>query len=164
MENTVSVQTVEFLYSALLGIGIGIFYDILRCVRSYMRKSRVITGIFDALFWICAIFALLVFILTFTEGRMRWYVLFGAFCGGFLYRAAASEIVFKVMRGMSDALIKLLSLLTRPIYLLLRQIKKLGASASSKMSEISKVHRKRKRKADKVGGKKTEKKKKKLSA
>lgn len=164
MENTVSVQTVEFLYSALLGIGIGIFYDILRCVRSYMRKSRVVTGIFDALFWICACLALLVFILTVTDGRMRWYVLFGTFCGGFIYRAAASEIVFKVVKGTSEALIKLLALLTRPVYLLLRRMKKLGAGASRKMSEVSKAYCKRKRKADKVGGKKKEKKKEKLSS
>lgn len=158
MENTVSTQTLQFLYSALLGVGLGVFYDFLRCIRSHIRKSRVITGIFDAIFWICATLSLVVFILTYTDGRMRWYVLFGTFCGGFVYRAAASEIVFKVMRETSKAIAKLLSLLTHPIYILLRKLKNVGLDARKKALEISEK-RGRKGKADKGGSKKKKKEK-----
>lgn len=158
MENEVSVQTLQFLYSALLGVGLGVFYDVLRCVRSYVRKSRIITGIFDVIFWICAIFSLIAFILTCTEGRMRWYVLFGTFCGGFVYASAASEIVFKVMRGTAKALSKLLSLITRPVYLMLRKLKNMGIDASKKALESS-AKRRRKGKADKGGSKKKKKEK-----
>ena len=148
MENEVSVQTLQFLYSALLGVGLGVFYDVLRCVRSYVRKSRIITGIFDVI----------AFILTCTEGRMRWYVLFGTFCGGFVYASAASEIVFKVMRGTAKALSKLLSLITRPVYLMLRKLKNMGIDASKKALESS-AKRRRKGKADKGGSKKKKKEK-----
>ena len=164
MENAVSVQTVEFLYSSLLGIGLGAFYDILRCIRSYIRKSRTVTGLFDVLFWVCAIFALFTFVLTFTDGRMRWYVLFGTFCGGFVYRAAASEIVYKVLRGTTEILSKVLSLLSRPVYLLLRRMKKLCEGMGRGALKISRTRRKRKRKADKVGNKEAEKEKEKLSS
>ncbi|MBR5539059.1 MAG: spore cortex biosynthesis protein YabQ [Clostridia bacterium] len=158
MENAVSVQTLQFLYSALLGVGLGIFYDFLRCIRSHIRKSRAITGIFDVVFWVFATISFVVFILTYADGRMRWYVLFGTFCGGFVYRAAASEIVFKVMRETSKAISKLLSLATRPVYLLLKKIEKLGLGTRQKALEISKKRR-RKGKADKGGSKKKEKEK-----
>ena len=156
MENAVSVQTLQFLYSALLGVGLGVFYDVLRCVRLYIRKSRVITGIFDTIFWICATFSFIAFILTYAEGRMRWYVLFGTFCGGFVYASAASEIVLKVMMTTTKALAKLLSVITRPVYLLLRKLKNMGVGASKSALEISGRFR-RKGKADKSGSKKKKK-------
>lgn len=158
MENTVSVQTLEFLYSALLGVGLGVFYDCLRCIRLCIRKSRWITGIFDAIFWICATLSLIAFILTCTDGRMRWYVLFGTFCGGFVYVSAASEIVFKVIRETAKAVSKLLSLLTRPVYLLLRRLKSMGLGAGRNALKAAKKRR-RKGKADKGGSKKKEKEK-----
>lgn len=159
MENTVSVQTVEFLYSALLGVGILVFYDFLRTIRSYIKDSRAITSIFDALFWVCAVFALLVFVMTYTEGRMRWYVLFGAFCGGFVYRAAASEIVFKLMKTTVDAAIRLLRFASRPVYLLLSFFKRSAGRIERKVSRTVRNRKgKKKGKADKVGSKKEKKK------
>ncbi len=157
MENTVSVQTLEFLYSALLGIGLLVFYDFLRTVRTYLKSSRVVTGLFDALFWVCAVLALFAFVLTYTEGRMRWYVLFGAFCGGFVYRAAASEIVFKLMKTTADAAIRLLRLSSRPALKILSFFKRKGGEIENRMIKTIRS-RKKKGKADKVGSKKKEKK------
>ncbi len=159
MENAVSVQTFEFLYSALLGIGIGVFFDFLRTVRAYMSDKRWITGLFDALFWIVALIALFAFVLTSSGGRMRWYVLVGVFCGGFVYRAAASEIVFKVMKGTSDSLIKILSMSTRPLYMLFKWIRDCGRRINKKViAGKSRRKQKKKGKVDRIGSKKEKKK------
>ena len=159
MENAVSVQTVEFFCSALLGVGILVFYDFLRTVRAYIKESRAITAFFDALFWVCAVLALFTFVMTYTEGRMRWYVLFGAFCGGFVYRAAASEIVFRVMKTTADAAIRLLRLMARPLYLLLSFFKRRAGKLEGKAYRAVRNRRRKKGKADKVGSKKEKKKK-----
>ena len=140
VENAVSVQTIEFLYSALLGIGIGVLYDIIRLIRFYMSDSRVVVALFDVLFWVSATISLLVFVLTVSDGRMRWYVLFGAFAGGFVYMASASEIFFSVLKGLIDILKTILKLSTRPVYFFLRSIKK-----GMKKVEISILESNRKR-------------------
>lgn len=161
MVNSVSAQTLEFLYSALLGIGLGVTFDIMRVIRSYIPKSRAMTALLDTLFWCVAIIALLAFILTVSEGVMRWYVLVGTFCGGFVYIAAVSEIVFKVLISAISAIRKILSLATRPIYLFLRwvwrEFRKTGRSTEQKMRESIKKKRMKKRKAGKNGGKKAKK-------
>lgn len=146
MENAVSVQTLEFLYSALLGIAAGVFYDLLRVIRTYTSEKRWITGIFDAFFWIVASFSLFAFILTYSGGHMRWYILVGVFCGGFVYRTAASEIVFRLTKSTSDLLIKLLSLSTRPLYRFLSGAKGYGRNVKKKA--VSAI---RKRKLTKKG-------------
>ncbi len=135
MINSVSVQTLEFLYSALLGVGLGVLFDVIRVIRVYIPKSRVITAVLDVLYWIFAIIALLAFIMTVCGGRMRWYVLLGAFSGGFVYIAALSEIVFKVFRASVLILKKLLSLITRPVFLLLRGVWRTGKKTERNLSK-----------------------------
>lgn len=167
MVNSVSVQTLEFLYSALLGVALGVLYDIIRVIRAYMPKSRAITALFDILFWCAAIISLLAFVLTSSEGKMRWYVLVGTFCGGFVYMSALSRIVFKVLISTVAALKKLLFIITHPIYLLLgwiwRGAKGAERKAEKRIRENVKKKRMKKRKADKDGSKKAEKAKKSVS-
>ncbi len=120
MGNSVSLQTLEFFYSALLGVGLGALFDFFRIVRFCLPDKKLITMFFDVLFWLCAICALLVFVLTVSDGKMRWYVLVGTFCGGFVYVSALSEIIFRVGVSAVFMLKKLLWLATRPLYGFLR--------------------------------------------
>ena len=160
MENAVSVQTLEFLRSALLGIAAGVFYDILRVVRSYTSEKRWVIGIFDAVFWLTASLSLFGFVLTCSGGHMRWYILVGVFCGGVIYRTAASEIVFKLTKSTSDLFIKLLTLSTRPIYRFLARTKSWGRTVRRKtISGIRKRKQKKKGKVDGNGSKKEKEKK-----
>lgn len=164
MENAISMQTLEFLSSAVLGIALGVFYDILKVIRSYTKRGKGITSLFDVIFWTVSIFSLFVFVLTVAGGRMRWYILIGAFCGCFVYRAFVGEIVFKVLRGTSDILAKLLRVSSRPIYLFLRKTRGLLEKTVKKISRMAFLHKKkRNRKADELGNKKTKKEKKHFS-
>ena len=119
MGNSVSLQTLEFFYSGLLGIGLGVLFDFFRVVRFYLPVKRFIISAFDVLFWVVATFSLFAFILTISDGKMRWYVLVGVFCGGFVYVSAVSEIVFRVGVEVVFVLKKALWISTRPIYIFL---------------------------------------------
>ncbi len=143
MVNSVSVQTLEFIYSALLGLCLGALFDVMRVARVYIPKSRAITAVMDVLYWIFAIIALLAFILTVSGGRMRWYLLFGAFAGGFVYIAALSEIVFKILKASVLILKRILSLLTRPVFLLLRCIWRAGKNAERRIQGRVRSNRKK---------------------
>lgn len=162
MINSVSAQTIEFLFSALLGLYLGVLFDVIRTVRTYMPKKRWITAIFDALFWLVAVISLLGFVMTVSGGKMRWYVLAGAFCGGFVYMAALSEIVYKVLVCVIAAMKKVLHLITKPVYLLLgciwRGAKKTEHKAEARLRERVKIRRMKKRKAVCDGSKKKKKK------
>ncbi len=162
MINSVSAQTIEFLFSALLGLYLGVLFDVIRTVRTYMPKKRWITAIFDALFWLVAVISLLGFVMTVSGGKMRWYVLAGAFCGGFVYMAALSEIVYKVLVCVIAAMKKVLHLITKPVYLLLgciwRGAKKTEHKAEVRLRERVKIRRMKKRKAVCDGSKKKKKK------
>ncbi len=147
MINSVSAQTLEFLYAGLLGVGLGVMFDVMRVLRSYIPRSRAITAVLDSLFWFAAIIALLAFTMTVSGGRMRWYVLLGAFSGGFVYVAALSEIIFKVMCAVLMALKRILSLLTRPIYLLLRSIWRTAKKSERKMCHKARNLRRERRSA-----------------
>ena len=120
MENYVSVQTFEFLYSALFGICMGVLFDAIRLFRSYIPSGKIRTALLDLLFWIIAIISLLGFVLIICNGKMRWYVLVGTFCGCFIYMSAMSRIVYKVFSAIVAMLRKLFWLISEPFYLVMR--------------------------------------------
>ena len=167
MVNSVSVQTAEFLSSALLGVYLGVLFDVIRTVRAYLPRNRTLTALFDILFWLIAVISLLAFVMTASGGKMRWYVLVGAFCGGFVYMAALSGIVYKIFLSLVSALRKALNLITRPLYLILRwiwkKIKRAEAGAEARIRAGVRKRRMKKRKAVINGSEKTKKKSKPVS-
>ena len=167
MINSVSAQTTEFLFSALLGLYLGVLFDVIRTIRAYMPRNRLVTAIFDVLFWIIAVISLLGFVMTVSGGKMRWYVLAGAFCGGFVYMAALSEIVYRILVSVIAVMKKILHLMTRPLYLLLsylwRSTKKTERKTEARIREEMRKRKMKKRKAVCDGGKKKKKKSKLVS-
>ncbi len=127
-----------------------------------MPRNRWVTAIFDVLFWLIAVISLLGFIMTVSGGKMRWYVLAGAFCGGFVYMAALSEIVYKILVSVIAVTKKILHLMTRPVYLLLgyiwRGAKKTERKTEVRLREGIKKRRMKKREAVCDGSKKKKKK------
>lgn len=118
MNISVSGQTMEFLYAALFGVALGVLYDIFAILRSYLPAKKVFSAVFDVLFWIIAIIALLAFVMLVSGGRMRWYVLLGSFLGIFLYKCTISALFFRSIRIIISVSVKLLNLSVRPLYLL----------------------------------------------
>jgi len=121
MNVSVAGQTVEFFNSALLGVGLGVTYDLFRLLRVYVNAGKVITAVLDVVYWICAIIALITFILTVSAGNMRWYVLVGAFCGGFVYMCTVSRLFFRTFDIIIKIVIRLLRLIVKPMYFIARK-------------------------------------------
>ena len=133
-------------------------FDIFRVLRVYAPKKKLYTAFLDIAFWALATVGLFAFVLTVSAGRMRWYVLFGTFCGSFVYMSALSDIVFKIMLSVVRLIQKLLNLLTRPLYLFLRWgwgiIKKTGRKTEAGIRTGIKKRKQKKGRAGKDGGKK----------
>ena len=154
MSISVSGQTMEFLYSALLGVGLGVLYDLFRVLRSYIKGGKkVVTAVSDVLFWIIAICALIGFVLTVSGGAMRWYVLVGVFCGSFVYLCTISTLFFKSIRIIIRVLIRSLGMLSKPLYWIAGGVLRLGRRVEKKIKnrppKKKKPRKEKKRKQEK---------------
>ncbi len=81
------------LQSLLLGVGIGLFYDVLRALRRHFACGRAATAVYDALFWLATAAAFFEFGIVFAAGQDRWFVIGGAVGGMVLYFMSLSGAV-----------------------------------------------------------------------
>ncbi len=94
---TYSIQTQYFLYSLILGLIVGIIYDLLRAIREafeYQRKPRFYLT--DILIFVVAAFGFEIYTLAFGYGEIRWYALFGMFLGFTIYLNTLGAISFYI--------------------------------------------------------------------
>ena len=82
---------------ALLGLGLGIFYDLLRALRIRFRLKRWGTGLLDLLFCLVLLAGFLLLQLRGTDGRLRGYLLLGLGSGFFLWRKTLSHGFLRLM-------------------------------------------------------------------
>ncbi len=122
----------EFVYSALLGVTLGVFYDILAIIRSYIKGNKLINLAFDVLFWCIAIIALFAFVMIFTKGVMRIYILLGNFFGIFIYKNTISPLFFCGIRIIISLVVKGLHFSVRPLYVFKEWISKKGSERRGK--------------------------------
>lgn len=114
MRLAISEQALVFFWSALLGAGYGIGFDLLRLFRLKIGKRKGIGLLADAVYALVSCFVLLGFVLTVANGQMRWYVLFGIFLGGMLYASAFSPTVFRVLVVLARWVSRLLNAIGKP--------------------------------------------------
>lgn len=85
------------LQSLLLGVGIGLLYDVLRALRRHFSCGRAATAVYDTVFWLVLAAALFEFGLVFAIGQNRFFVLAGAACGMAVYFTLLSAMVLAVL-------------------------------------------------------------------
>ena len=94
-------QLYTFLIFILVGMVIGITYDIFRILRKSFKTIDIITYIQDFLFWIITGVILLYSIFTFNNGELRSYIFIGILLGLILYMLSISiffvEICTKII-------------------------------------------------------------------
>ena len=82
---------------ALLGLVLGVFYDLLRAIRIRFRLKRRGTGLLDLLFCLVLLVGFLLLQLRGTDGRLRGYLLVGLAGGILLYRRTLSRWVLRLL-------------------------------------------------------------------
>ena len=84
-------QLRPFLLAVLLGLGAGLWYDLLRAVR--LRLPRL-TCALDLLYCLTAGAALSLFVLRQSDGQLRGFILMGAAGGCFIFFALFSPVKY----------------------------------------------------------------------
>ena len=107
-------QYLCFLYSVLMGSGIGVLYDVFKIDRMVFKRGVLFTVFQDILFWIISAFAFYSFSVVFSNGQVRGYLLFGCFMGFVIYRLTISRFIMFLALPVKKA-----SFLVRKFYLIL---------------------------------------------
>ncbi len=123
---TITVQTQYFLYSLLLGAGLGFIYDVLRSVRIAVRDEKRARFYFsDVLVFVIAVFLFEIFTVSFGYGVVRYYALSGVFLGALFYLNTIGLITVKIERKIAKLYQKLIGFfIVKPIHLLYNCFKK----------------------------------------
>ncbi len=77
MELTTAQQTTAFLWSFVLGAAIEIVYFVGSVLRELMSPKRISIFLSDMVFMISVFFANYLYAVAFTEGKVRFYTVFG---------------------------------------------------------------------------------------
>ena len=131
MENQVSQQLLVFLRSIVLGLSVGLLYDLLRPFR--LRSPRC-TGLLDALYCLAAGAAVFRFVLGQARGEARGFYLLGSLGGAVLFFSGLSAPLRPVWTFWADTLAWMAQLLSFPLRWLKNFCKK--PSATEKTSFI----------------------------
>jgi spore cortex biosynthesis protein YabQ len=93
---SLSAQTAYFLWSLVLGVALGMLYDVIRAARMVLRAGKIHVLISDIVFFtVCGVITSL-FSLPFNKGDVRAFILFGEAVGFLTYRITMGSIMGKV--------------------------------------------------------------------
>jgi len=93
-----------FTVMFLLGIVLGILYDLFKIKRHILRAGKCFLIIDDLLFSVLSIILFLLTVFTVNNGIFRWFELFFCFVGFCVYRATISRLFLKLAFSVSDIL------------------------------------------------------------
>ena len=127
----ISQQLSAFLASILLGLGLGLVYDLLRAFR-LAAPGRRLGCLLDGLYAAAVLAAVFYFTLAFGDGELRLYMVLGALGGGVLFFCLFSPLLRPLWSFWRDSLatalglgLRLCRLLLTPVRLLLGPAEKL---------------------------------------
>ena len=89
-------QAVLFLIFSLNGVIIGLIFDFFRILRKSFKTSNLMTYIQDIIFWIVTGISVIIFMYSFSDGTIRFYMFLGLMFGFIIYILAISQYIIKI--------------------------------------------------------------------
>lgn len=139
-----TMQLLSFGGGALVGVLIGMLYDIFRMVRLTISFKKTAVGLQDFLFCLLGGLFTFIYIMYYADGYIRYYVLFGEVLGFFVYMVTLSRVIIgfykwvlqvigKILRFIIGKIIAPICKVIANIY---RKISKLFQKTASKVKRI----------------------------
>ena len=107
-------QLYQLGVTALFGLLLGIFYDILRTVRRHVKKGPF-TIAADIVFWLALTVGLFAQTMTIGQGGLRIFMLASNLGGAALYFALFSPFVLQVFGAILEKTLKVARFIGRPV-------------------------------------------------
>lgn len=119
-------QTQAFLVSCILGVGLGLFYEIFRITRVAIQTPAVIVAIEDIIYFIICAFVSFQFIMNGKSAKLWIFLLIGELIGWIVYHFTLGYLIIKVSSGIIRVIKMLLHFLFYKILLpILKAVQKI---------------------------------------
>jgi len=106
-------QFYAFIVTVLIGVTIGVIFDIYRVTKGIIRPRKVFVCLGDLLFWVISTFIVFFMLLLGNWGEIRLYVLVGMATGALIYIKTASRLVIRFLLGLFNLIKKAFALVLR---------------------------------------------------
>ena len=113
----ISHQLTEIYWSLLLGLFLGLTYDLIRFIRRLFViciREEVIVFILDLFYMIFSGASYCIFLYAASNGRFRWFTALGLLFGFLLYRLLPSRIIYPPLMWIADKIRLTLSFILLP--------------------------------------------------
>ncbi len=114
MPFSVAGQFVDLLWAILVGVGLGVLYDVFRLWR-VMHHGKISVFLQDVLWWMLFAFLSFYFALFWQGGVVRWYTLAGEIIGFWLYHKTIGKLVFFLCEKILKLILWVLRLIMQPL-------------------------------------------------
>lgn len=89
-------QAYLFMIFTIVGMIIGVLFDIFRILRKTIKTKDFVTYIEDMVFWILTGIIIIYSMYTFCDGELRFFMIVGIIIGTILYLITISEYIIKI--------------------------------------------------------------------
>ena len=115
-------QAYLFMVFTLVGIAIGVLFDIFRILRKTIKTKDFVTYIEDILFWILTGLIIIFSMYKFCDGELRFFMIIGTVLGLIMYLITVSKYIIKTSVYVIN---KIKKIIVYPIKIVIKVIKKL---------------------------------------
>lgn len=113
---SLSDECLIFLYSTILGIALGVVFDVFRVIRAVIPHNSFFVAFEDILFMLIWTFSLVIFSVELSGGNIRFFCFVGTFLGFIIYFFSVGKIVIGFIRSISSFIRRLLKAIFGRIY------------------------------------------------
>ncbi len=92
------MQATVFGCSCILGVVLGILYDVFRIIRVIINPKNITVFVQDVIYFLISGAITFLFVLAFNFGELRFYILIGESAGWTLYHVTLGHIIYKNFR------------------------------------------------------------------
>lgn len=96
MTQLINLQHQMLLVSLILGGGMGLTYDLLRCFRRMIPQSLVFVSIEDFVYWFIWTLIIIDSIVKFNYGEIRIYIFVFLVVGFIMYKTTIGWVLMKI--------------------------------------------------------------------
>ena len=115
-------QAYIFIVFTIVGVIIGVIFDIFRISRKTFKTNDLVTHIEDILFWIITGFIIIYSMYVFCDGELRFFMIIGILIGTIMYLLTLSKYVIKISVAIINIIKKIIIV---PIRIVFKTIKRI---------------------------------------
>jgi len=140
MSDTIITEWNFWIASVITGAGMSFAYDLLRLFRSLVHHKRIFVDIEDIFYWLACFFSAFTLLYYGNNGIIRFAAVFGAAVGMFIYMFTVGRFfvkyLSKIIRKITIMLMKIMSIILKPLLSILHKIKRKNNQILSKTKRL----------------------------